>query len=142
MRNDLNAVIADLSAIEFQLEEIKNKRERIVQELTALTQSEVESQLQLKEYNCGTANLETDNYNLKIVVGKKVKWDGDKLAQLYDRIKESGDNPKEYMKVILEVAESKFKNWPSHIQDAFVEARTVEKSTPRITYERKETTNG
>lgn len=138
MRNDLNAIINDISAFDAQIAEIKRQRDSLQSQLQSLIQSDVNSQLTDKDYGCGTANVDTGEYKVKVVVSKKVTWDQAQLAGLYDRIKASGENPLEYLKVKYDVPETAYKNWPSVIQTEFEGARTVEPSTPKISFERKE----
>jgi hypothetical protein len=56
---------------------------------------------------------------------KKVDWDQAQLAALAERIRAEGDDPSEYVDIAFKVPERKYNAWPSHIQNAFQEARTV-----------------
>lgn len=57
---------------------------------------------------------------------KEVKWDQQKLAAIAALIAESGETPDEYIKLTRGVDERKYSSWPSHIQAAFEDARTVQ----------------
>ena len=70
---------------------------------------------------------------------KRVKWDQDKLRHAAEIIRSGwGDDPSDYLKVKLEVAEAAFANWPRPVRELFIPARIVE--TGRPTY-RIETAN-
>ena len=90
-----------------------------------------------KDYGCGTANLETPSLKIKCVVSKKVKWDEGELRKIAEQIRASGNNPENFIKYKLSVSEAAFKGFSPEIQEAFVPARSVEPSAPKITIERK-----
>jgi hypothetical protein len=48
------------------------------------------------------------------------------LSQLVERIKADGEDPREYVDVILKVPERKYAAWPRHIRAIFETARTVQ----------------
>jgi hypothetical protein len=137
MRNDLNGMIADIDAIDAELKALKTKKDKLTKMVSDLIQSDIKDQIGANDYGCGTATIETEEFKLKAVVSRKVTWNQDKLADIHERIKASGENPLEYLKVKYDVHETKFKNWPSVIQDEFLDARTVEPSTPALKIERK-----
>jgi len=138
MRNDLNGILADIESIDNQIDVLKSQKDSLQKNVVALVEADIESQIGGNDYGCGTATIETPEFQLKAVVSKKVTWDQPKLAALAERIKASGENPLEYVKVKYEVHETKFKNWPTVIQDEFLDARTVEASKPALKIERKE----
>lgn len=137
MRNDLNGILADLTKLDVQMLEIKKQRDKLQAQMQTLIKSEVDAQLADKDYGCGTANIDAGDYKIKVVISKKVTWDQTQLAALYERIKDSGENPLEYLKVEYDVPETAYKNWPSVIQSEFESARTVKPSSAKITYEAK-----
>lgn len=137
MRNDLNGMIADIEAIDADMKALKSKKEKLQTAVNVLIESDIKDQIGLNDYGCGTATIETEEYKIKAVVSKKVTWDQTRLFDIYERIKASGENPLEYLKVKYDVHETKFKNWPTVIQDEFIDARTVEPSNPTLKIERK-----
>lgn len=56
---------------------------------------------------------------------KRVEWDQNDLAELVERIKADGEDPRDYVEVAFKVSERKYASWPSHIRKAFEPARTV-----------------
>lgn len=137
MRNDLNGMITDIESIDAEIKALKTKKEKIQTEVNTLIESDIKDQIGLNDYGCGTATIETEDFKIKAVVTKKVTWNQSKLYDIYGRIKASGENPLEYLKVKYDVHENKFKNWPTVIQDEFIDARTVEPSKPTLKIERK-----
>ncbi len=137
MANNLDNLLSSLEAIHLKLDELKKEKVQLESALAESVSQDVSAQLADKDYGCGTANIQTDSFKLKVVISKDVKYDQAKLADLFDKIKESGDDPFEYIKVKYDVSETAYKNWPSNIRQAFEPARTVEPSKPKITFERK-----
>lgn len=138
MTEKLDNLLSSIEDITQKIEALKNEKAQLEATLAESIAGDVRSQLVDKEYGCGTATIETDAFKVKVVIAKKVEYDQAKLASLFDQIKESGDNPLEYLKVKYDVSETAYKNWPSGIRAAFEPARTVEPSKPKITIERKE----
>jgi hypothetical protein len=56
---------------------------------------------------------------------KKVEWDQRQLASLVERIRESGDDPTQYISIEFAVSERAFGAWPERIRQTFAPARTV-----------------
>lgn len=137
MRNDLNGILADIQVLDAQLSELKDKKDNLQKQVNTLIGEDIRRQLAANDYGCGTATIETEEYKIKAVVAKKVDWDQPKLAELYERIKASGDNPGVYMKAEFKVSETAFKTWPTAIQDALLDAREVSQSKPTLKIERK-----
>jgi hypothetical protein len=73
-------------------------------------------------------------------VPKRIDWDQDKLAAIVTRIRQSGDDPAEYVRTTYEVSERAYTAWPSPIRSLFEPARTVKLGKPRYAIEaRRET---
>jgi hypothetical protein len=71
---------------------------------------------------------------------KRIDWDQDKLAAIVARIRQSGDDPAEYVRTAYEVSERAYSAWPSTIRRLFEPARTVKLGKPRYAIEaRRET---
>lgn len=116
---------------------MKKEKAELEHVLADSISQDVSSQLADKDYGCGTANILTNDYKIKVVISKDVKYEQSGLADLFDRIKESGENPTDYIKVKFDVSEMAYKNWPSKIQSEFEPYRTVQPSKPKITFEKK-----
>jgi len=138
MTNNLDNLLGSIEAVNIQLDKLKREKTQLEATLAESVADNVCSQLSDKDYGCGTATIDTDAYRVKVVISKDVKYDQEKLAILFDKIEQSGDEPREYIKVKYDVAEAAYKNWPSNIRQAFEPARTVEPSRPKITFEKKE----
>ena len=91
-----------------------------------------------KEYGCGTVNIDTEHFKIKTVVSKKIKWDEKALRTVANQIKDAGQDPEAFIKYKLSVSETSYKGFPDAIQQAFLPARSVEPSAPKITIERKD----
>ncbi len=77
------------------------------------------------EKDSGTIRFEDNGVTVVADLAKKVEWDQHELAELIERIKADGENPRDYVEVSLRVSERKYTAWPSHIRKAFEPARTV-----------------
>ena len=133
----VDSVLSDMSDIDYRIEELKRQRLALETDLNGFISADVTEQLSGKDYNCGTANVETPEFKVKCVVTKKVKWDEKQLAGIYEVIKASGENPSDYIKLSYDVSETAYKNWPEKISSVFQPARTVETSKPKFSFERK-----
>lgn len=128
---ELNQTIADRVA------GLQNKKAEVKELLDKEIYSQCAEQLADKDYGCGTANIETTLFKIKTTVSKKVKWDEALLRNVADDIRLAGRDPEVYIKYKLSVSETAFKGFPDNIQQAFLPARSVEPSAPKITIERK-----
>lgn len=102
--------------------------------LSDLYNSQLETKLKAKPEPYGTVNTVEDGFKIAANVEKKVTWDQDILARLY----ESLDKPDEYIKVEFSLSEAKYKAWPSDIQQRFIKARTVKPGNMKITLTKKD----
>ncbi|MFN4143642.1 MAG: hypothetical protein ACK4HL_17515 [Aestuariivirga sp.] len=75
--------------------------------------------------DAGTVRFEDNGVTVVADLPKKVDWDQRELAELVERIKSSGDDPRDYVEVSFRVSERKYTAWPSPIRNAFDRARTV-----------------
>jgi hypothetical protein len=132
-----DSVLSEIEAIDSQIESLKQRRLGFETDLNGFIGGEVAEQLKDKDYGAGTANVETNDFKVKVVVSKKVKWDQDELKSLALQIANSGEDPAQYIKVSYDVSETAYKAWPEKISKAFEPARTVETSKPKVTFERK-----
>ena len=74
----------------------------------------------------GVARFDDGAVTVVAELPKKVEWKQDLLADLVDRIAADGEDPREYVDVILKVSERRFAAWPRHIRQVFEPARTVQ----------------
>jgi hypothetical protein len=120
MENEINSIIQ-------QLQVCKSTQASLAKQKAEL--------LADKDYGTGTANIKSGVHRIKVVISKKVSYDQEGLKQVYDLLASRGEDPNEYMKVKLDVAEGAYKNWPSTLQALFEPYRTVETGKPTITIE-------
>jgi hypothetical protein len=73
----------------------------------------------------GVVRLTDGDVTVVADLPKKVDWDQRDLADLVERIKAGGEDPRDYVEISLKVSERKYGSWPKHIRDAFDPARTV-----------------
>lgn len=67
-----------------------------------------------------------------------VSWDQGKLSQIVYEIKESGENPLEYVRIKYEMMDTKYKNLPSYLRKVFEPARTMKPGRPSFVLNVKE----
>ena len=80
----------------------------------------------------GTHHRTDGDYEIKVIVPKRVDYDQGRLASAVETIKGWGEDPADYVETKLSVAESKFKAWPPAIRDLFEPARTVKAGKPKF----------
>jgi len=70
---------------------------------------------------------------------KRIDWDQHGLAELVERIKAEGEDPRDYVEVNLKVSERKYGSWPRHIRSLFEPSRTVRaaKETFQLTIDKE-----
>ena len=73
----------------------------------------------------GVARFTDGDTTVVAELPKKVDWDQHELADLVERIKAGGEDPRDYVEVTLKVLERKYEAWPPHIRKAFEPSRTV-----------------
>ena len=97
--------------------------------------SEIEKRVKSLANDYGTFERELDCVKFKVVKSKDIKWDSDKLEELYERIVKDGADPTVYIKKKEEytVSENAYKEWSQELKDIFDPARTEKE--PKITFE-------
>jgi len=108
--------------------EIQGLSEQIGNQATELVKA-------VQDKDTGTFTTTDDGVIVKASVGKTVKWDQGKLAAIYNKIKESGDDPAQYIKAEYSVPENYYKGWPEQVKTVFLPARTVIPKKPTFTFE-------
>ncbi|ABK44579.1 conserved hypothetical protein [Magnetococcus marinus MC-1] len=108
-----------------QVEQAKLTKELID---TALNHKYADQVAQLRDASgkeFGTIRFDDGDVEINADLPKRAYWDQEKLATLVERIKNSGEDPHEYVDISFNVPERKFNAWPGQIRQAFVEARTI-----------------
>jgi hypothetical protein len=80
----------------------------------------------------GTHHRVDGDYEIKVIVPKRVDYDQEKVAAAVETIRGWGEDPAHYVDTKFSVAESKFKAWPPAIRDLFEPARTVKAGKPKF----------
>ncbi len=73
----------------------------------------------------GAIRFEQDGVTVVADLPKRVDWDQDLITAVVDRIRASGEDPTQYVDIMIKVPERKYTAWPENIQAAFAPARTV-----------------
>lgn len=102
------------------------KEERLLKtEITEMCEEE------LAKKDFGVVSVKAERNKIVFNTPKQVKWDQEKLKEVYNQIQ----NPEQYITIEYDVPESRFKAWPSDLQDIFVSARTVSKGSVSVKIE-------
>jgi hypothetical protein len=85
----------------------------------------------------GVARIEDGEFIVICDLPKEVSWHQDKLADLAERIRASGEAPTEYMSIDYSVSETKYNALPANLRAAFEPARTVKPKKPSFKFEER-----
>jgi len=133
----MKTVVELYEEVTAEIDRLQKQKAELHNMLTTAYEQQIKEQLANKDYGAGTVTVDLGEKTIKLTYNKKVTWDGDRLRELYKRIEAGNENPDEYIEVRMTVPENKFKNWPTAIQESFVDARTVEVTGPTIKIEAK-----
>ncbi len=84
----------------------------------------------------GTVTLHDGDFAIKADLPAKVEWDQAALRSALDTVRGWGEDPADYLAIVLSVPESRFKAWPESIRKVFEPARTVGTGKPTFKVER------
>ena len=101
--------------------------------LTMRFEDAAKGQLMAQGKDTGTSHIFENGFDVAVEIGKTVKWDQGKLAEITRRIAENGGDPEEYVDIKYSISEAKFKAWPENLRRPFEAARTVKPGKPKIT---------
>lgn len=87
----------------------------------------------------GTVNLEDNGFTAKRVTKRNIKYDQSGLGALHKKITDSGDDPKQYIKVEYDISETAYQAWPDKIKAMFEPLRTVTPSKAKTVLARNKT---
>ena len=80
----------------------------------------------------GTVRFDDGDFTVVADLPKRVDWDQDRLAAMVERIRAAGDDPAEYVDVVLKVSERRYAAWPDAIRRGFEPARTVKTGVLKV----------
>lgn len=86
----------------------------------------------------GTVQFKDGDVTVVADLPKKVEWDQQQIAALVKRIRETGEDPADYVEISFKVPERKYSAWPEPIRQAFAPARTVRIGKPTFRLDLKE----
>jgi hypothetical protein len=86
----------------------------------------------------GTVRLDDGDFEIAAGLPKNVSWSQPLLASLWEKIRESGDDPGQYIDVEYSMPEDRYSALPEHLRRPFESARTVKTGKPTYKIERKE----
>ncbi len=78
----------------------------------------------------GTVRFDDGPVTVVADLPKRVEWDQNRLAELVERIRASGEKVTDYVSIEIKVSEHAFTAWPEAIRQAFASARTVRTGKP------------
>lgn len=78
----------------------------------------------------GIIRFQDGEVEIAMDLPKRPSWDQSKLAGIVQTIRESGDDPAQYVETSFDVSERKYIAWPEHIRRVFEAARTVKPGKP------------
>lgn len=125
----LDALDALLTEAEAENKIISAAKRAITGAIESRYASQIAAVYIAKDSDFGTVHVTVDGYDLEVNTPKKAEWDQDKLREIRERIRFSGDNPSEYIKETLSVDERAYGVWPAHIRNTFEPARTLKPGT-------------
>ncbi|MBF0097147.1 MAG: hypothetical protein HQM04_10755 [Magnetococcales bacterium] len=78
----------------------------------------------------GLIRFQDGDVDVAMDLPKRPSWDQGKLAGIVQTIRDSGDDPGQFVEVTLDVSERKYTAWPDNIRRVFEPARTVKAGKP------------
>jgi len=126
-------LIQALDKVTEKIKKLKKEEAELKEQLLEKLDVNIQLELIKKDEPYGVVHIE----GLEIIVPKKVMWDQDKLATLYQNILISNEDPKDYIDLTYKVAESKYKAWPESVRCNFTGARSVEPGSPTVKIEKE-----
>lgn len=118
-----------LAAITETADEHAKRVAAVKREVTRVVERRFEAPIAARyaeqEKDTGTVRILVDGFEVVADRAKKVDWDQAKLAGAVKAIRDTGDNPAEYVDISYTVTERKYGAWPGHIRAVFEPARTV-----------------
>ena len=86
--------------------------------------------------NTGTVSIDLGDWVVRADSPKKVDWNQDILKKAMETVQSWGENPADYLNMVLSVPEARFNAWPPAIRAVFEPARTVSSGRPTFKLER------
>lgn len=121
--NDLTPVFEQRNKVKQEISDLQKELKVIDNSITQQFENQARQILAEKGKDFGQATVKTDGFKVSIDFRKKVEWDHDKLALLFDSM--DPETAKHYASVKISVSESKFQQAPPNIKASLSDCRTV-----------------
>jgi hypothetical protein len=87
---------------------------------------------QIASKDTGTVRFDDGDFTIVADLPKRIAWDQKQLSALAKQIRDSGEDPTEYIDTSFKVSERKYTAWPEYLRQDFEPARTVKPGTLKI----------
>jgi hypothetical protein len=114
------------------LKRAKAAKARLDAALTVRYATRAAEERQAAGKDTGTIRLIDGDFTVVADLPKRVDWDQQRLGEIVERIRRSGDDPAQYVDIAIKVPERKYAAWPDNIRAVFEPARTVRTGALKI----------
>ena len=114
------------------LKRAKAAKVRLDAALTVRYASRAAEERQAQTKDTGTVRFDDGDFTVVADLPKRVDWDQDRLGEIVERIRGSGDDPTQYVDIAIKVPERNYSAWPENIRAEFEPARTVRTGTLKV----------
>jgi hypothetical protein len=135
---DLKTLMSEMAEIDERAKVIKSEKADCQGKIDETIKEKIKQARALQGVDTGVVNILVDGVEVKHSIPKSVVWDQEKLTEVYDKIKEHGDNPLDYITRKLSVAEKSYSAFIPSIKEVFAPARTVGAGKPTVKLKIKE----
>ena len=118
--------------IDERLKRDKAAKTRLDAALTVRYATRAAEERQAQAKDTGTVRFDDGDFTVVADLPKRVDWDQDRLGEIVERIRASGDDPAQYVDVTIRVPERKYVAWPQAIRAEFEPARIVKTGTLKV----------
>lgn len=73
----------------------------------------------------GIVKIADGNYQISSDIPKRIEWDQKLLSKLAEELRDIGNDPKQYMEIIYNISETKYKSLNEIERNIFLPARTL-----------------
>lgn len=124
----------DLSTAE---KEVKAQRAALLATLDRRYSARAQAARHAEGKDTGVVRLADGAYEVVAGLPKNVAWNQPQLALLWARIRDSGDDPAQYIDVEYSVPEDRYNALPEALRTPFTGCRTVKTGKPTYKFEQK-----
>jgi hypothetical protein len=107
------------------LKRAKAAKARLDGALTIRYATRAAEERQFQNKDTGTVRFDDGDFTIVADLPKRVSWDQAKLAEMVEVIRDSKDDPAQYVDTSFKVPERKYTAWPEYLRRDFEPARTV-----------------